>query len=281
MFGGFDPFNGINSMMRQQMQEMETVMNSMMGGGGMMMPGLFGAPSYSNPRQQMIQDNAPPNQRRNNVVANNNNNNNTNQFAYSMLDPFGGAMFGGGIFGPGGGLMGNMFQQMEQMKQRAANDPNSVVYSESKVISMAPGADGRIQTYESTDSLRKHGQVKETRSTLRDPTRGVEQMSIGHHIGDRGHVIEKKRVRGGQIEENQQFVNLEREKAREFDNEFTTATRNAAIGSNRYQLYDDTNQGYLPIEGRRSEDRARHASPYGRSSKSKKKTKGPIIEEAD
>ena len=34
-------------------------------------------------------------------------------------------------------------------------------------------------------------------------------MAIGHHIKDRAHVIEKERTREGDIEERQEFVNLD------------------------------------------------------------------------
>lgn len=47
------------------------------------------------------------------------------------------------------------------------------------------------------------------RKTVRDSRNGLEKMSIGHHIGDRGHVIEKQRSRDGKILENQEFHNLD------------------------------------------------------------------------
>lgn len=50
------------------------------------------------------------------------------------------------------------------------------------------------------------GGVKETREMVRDSERGIEQMAIGHHIGERSHVIERKKDREGHIEE---VVNLE------------------------------------------------------------------------
>jgi len=178
----------------------------------------------------------------------------------------------------GGGFMANMFQQMESMKHRAVNDPNSVVYSESKVISMTPDASGRMRVYESSDSVRKHGEVKETRHSVRDPTRGLEEMAIGHHIGQRGHVIEKRRCNGGPIEEQEQFVGLDQSQAQQFDKEWSNATRN--VVGNRNQLYDDRSQRNLPIEYRRGQERERHASPYARSRNSKK-NKEPIIEEVD
>ena len=53
-------------------------------------------------------------------------------------------------------------------------------------------------------------QVRETRRAVRDSERGIEKMAIGHHIHDRGHVIERKRdARTGEQEENQELINLD------------------------------------------------------------------------
>lgn len=73
---------------------------------------------------------------------------------------------------------------------------------------MAPGADGRMQYYESNDTVRKAGDVKEVRKSVRDTSKGVEKMTIGHHIGDRAHIIEKKRDKSGQIVEDQKYVGI-------------------------------------------------------------------------
>lgn len=51
-------------------------------------------------------------------------------------------------------------------------------------------------------------------------------MSIGHHIGERGHIIERERnYHSGQQEERQDFINLEEEQAQDFDREFTQRSR--------------------------------------------------------
>lgn len=45
---------------------------------------------------------------------------------------------------------------------------------------------------------------------MRDSESGLERLSIGHHIGDRGHVMERSRNRRtGDREERQDFINLE------------------------------------------------------------------------
>lgn len=45
---------------------------------------------------------------------------------------------------------------------------------------------------------------------MRDSESGFERMAIGHHIGDRAHIMERSRNRRtGDREERQDFINLE------------------------------------------------------------------------
>jgi myeloid leukemia factor 1 len=81
------------------------------------------------------------------------------------------------------------------------------VYTHSTIINYdSTGTAPRYQ--EQISEVRKAGAAKEVRRTVRDSATGEERMEIGHHLGDRAHIIEKKRVRGGRIEEEQKFVNL-------------------------------------------------------------------------
>lgn len=53
-------------------------------------------------------------------------------------------------------------------------------------------------------------QIRETRQSMRDSESGVERLAIGHHIGDRGHIMERSRNRRtGDREERQDFINLD------------------------------------------------------------------------
>lgn len=55
---------------------------------------------------------------------------------------------------------------------------------------------------------------------------GVKKMAIGHHIGERAHVIEReKNYHTGHEEERQDFINLEEEEADDFNREFTQRSR--------------------------------------------------------
>ena len=92
---------------------------------------------------------------------------------------------------------------------------------------MSSGPDGRPQIYQATSSTKSGpGGIRETRKTVQDSTKGIKKMAIGHHIGDRAHVIEKEQdLRSGQLEERQEFINLEEEEADQFDREFTSRAR--------------------------------------------------------
>jgi hypothetical protein len=154
-----------------------------------------------------------------------------------FADPFG--MFGGGAFGAGFGafpnnaLMGpNRNLMNPQMNRLLGGDtlaiPDSgIAYSSSSVFSMSSGPDGRPQVYQATSSTRAGpGGVRETRRTVQDSRSGTKKMAIGHHIGERAHIIEKEQnLHTGQREERQEFINLEDEEAEDFDREFQQRAR--------------------------------------------------------
>ncbi|XP_076634909.1 myeloid leukemia factor isoform X2 [Colletes latitarsis] len=106
------------------------------------------------------------------------------------------------------------------------------------VMTMASGPDGQPQVYqETTSTTTAPGGVKETKKTVCDSHTGVKKMAIGHHIGERAHILEREHnVRSGEQEERQEFINLEEEEAESFNNEWETRTRHAvgAIGNSRY-----------------------------------------------
>ncbi len=53
------------------------------------------------------------------------------------------------------------------------------------------------------------GGVKETRKTLTDTRSGTKKMSVGRHLGDRGHVVEREEnLHTGQREDNEDYINL-------------------------------------------------------------------------
>ena len=49
--------------------------------------------------------------------------------------------------------------------------------------------------------------MRETRKTVRDSERDLHKMSIGHHLGERGRIVERRRLRG-EDEEHRNFVGM-------------------------------------------------------------------------
>lgn len=46
--------------------------------------------------------------------------------------------------------------------------------------------------------------------SVQDSRTGLQELAIGHHLNERGHVVEKKKNRyTGDEEENHEFINLE------------------------------------------------------------------------
>jgi len=73
--------------------------------------------------------------------------------------------------------------------------------------------------------------VRETRKTVRDSVSGLQSMSIGHHIRDRGHVMERSRNHyTGDEEQNEEYINLEETEAPQFNEEWQTRMSSAYRG---------------------------------------------------
>ncbi|XP_034478326.1 myeloid leukemia factor isoform X2 [Drosophila innubila] len=129
----------------------------------------------------------------------------------------------------GGGLFG--FPPMPTFNRLLNADigaTNGASFCQSNVMTVSTGPDGRPQIYQASSSTKTGpGGVRETRKTVQDSRTGFKKMAIGHHIGERAHIIEKEQdLRSGQLEERQEFINLDEEEAEQFDREFTTrATR--------------------------------------------------------
>lgn len=148
-----------------------------------------------------------------------------------IANPFG--MFGAldsiagpSLAGPRGGLslMPHMGPNMHM--NRLLNSNEGTMYSSSSVYSMTSGPDGP-QVYQATSSTRAGpGGIKETRKTVQDSRSGTKKMAIGHHIGERAHIIEREQnVRTGEQEERQDYINLDDDDAEDFDREFQTKAR--------------------------------------------------------
>ncbi|XP_059225113.1 myeloid leukemia factor isoform X7 [Stomoxys calcitrans] len=170
---------------------------------------------------------------------------------FNMLAPFDGGFQQNALMerqnGPpmGGGLFGfpamppmQMMHGMPNMNRLLSADIGNnggASFCSSSVITMSSGPDGRPQIYQATSSTKTGpGGIRETRRTVQDSVNGVKKMAIGHHIGERAHIIEKEQdTRSGQLEERQEFINLDEDEAEDFDREFTTKASSGRIGQHR------------------------------------------------
>ncbi|XP_060777080.1 myeloid leukemia factor 2 isoform X2 [Neoarius graeffei] len=140
-----------------------------------------------------------------------------------QVQPQAGALAPFGMMGMGGGFMdmfGMMNGMMENM-ERFSGSPSCQSFSSSTIISYSSDS-GAPKVYQQTREIRTApGGIRETRQSLRDSESGVERMSIGHHIGDRAHVLERSRnAHTGDQEHRQDFINLEESEAEAFDEEW-------------------------------------------------------------
>ncbi|KAM8825853.1 myeloid leukemia factor 2 isoform 2-T2 [Synchiropus picturatus] len=188
------------------------------------------------------------------------------------LTPFGMMGMGGGfmdMFGMMGEMMGNM--------ERMSGSPNCQTFSSSTVISYSSIDSGAPKVYQQTSSTRTGpGGIRETRQSERDSESGLERLAIGHHIGERAHIMERSRNRRtGDREERQDFINLDESEADAFDEEWRTQAGRFAQPNARTLDYGRDRRGggqqlalpaapsYTPPPGHRHES-PRHRQPQSR-----------------
>ncbi|XP_010869800.2 myeloid leukemia factor 1 isoform X2 [Esox lucius] len=128
---------------------------------------------------------------------------------FSMLDSM---MFG----------VRNRMEDMHRNFENLSTDSNTHSFSSSSVMTYSKVGDEPPKVFQASSQTRRApGGIKETRRALKDSESGLEKMSIGHHIQDRGHVVEKKHnKKTGERELNQDFQNLDESEAQSFDEEW-------------------------------------------------------------
>lgn len=145
------------------------------------------------------------------------------------LSPF--DMFGMGRVGFGDmfGMMNSMFSNMNSLldnMDQMSGPGNCQTFSSSTVVSYSKHGEGPPKVFQSTSQTRSvPGGIRETRRSVRDSESGMEKVAIGHHIGDRAHIMERSRNRRtGDQEQRQDFINLEEADAGAFDEEWRRET---------------------------------------------------------
>ncbi|XP_052083062.1 myeloid leukemia factor 1-like [Mytilus californianus] len=173
------------------------------------------------------------------------------------MDPFGFGMFDNMMFGNMRNMMANMHQQFDNV----GNNPDGHSYMQSSFMSYSNTGDGAPKVYQASSSTRRApGGIKETKKMEKDSASGLEKMAIGHHIQDRGHVIERSRNRRtGDENENQEFHHIDDTQAQEFDREWTEKTQQFR-GPTRLEYArrgerSDRRRDNLAIEGSKKRDK--------------------------
>ncbi|XP_073351004.1 myeloid leukemia factor 1 [Pagrus major] len=125
-------------------------------------------------------------------------------------------------FGMFDNVMSNMRNRMHRNFENMSTDSNTHSFSSSSVMTYSKVGNEPPKVFQaSTSTRRAPGGIKETRRALKDSESGLEKMAIGHHIQDRGHVVEKKyNKKTGEKEFIQDFENLDESEAQSFDDEW-------------------------------------------------------------
>merc|ERR1712183_314579 len=145
----------------------------------------------------------------------------------------------------------NMFKGFDEMRNQMMGgiqmgDKDGHSFSHSSVMIYSNDGKSKPKYYQATSTTRTApGQMKETRKTVRDSSRDLHKMSIGHHLGNRGRIVERRRLRG-EDEEHRNFVGMHGEdEFEQFDNEW----RNKASGFLDYpaNMSDNRMSGQLGL----------------------------------
>jgi hypothetical protein len=133
------------------------------------------------------------------------------------------------------------------------------------------GADGQPHVYQASSQTRQAGGIKETRKAVSDSRQGVKKMSVGRHIGERAHVVEREEnLFTGQRAEHEDLINLGDEEKPHFEQEW----RNRARGGVR--VYE---QNHRAITDASHASGSRAHRTHGRSAAAHTYPSGVTIEE--
>lgn len=139
-----------------------------------------------------------------------------------------GALAPFGMMGMGGGFMdmfGLMNDLMGGVEQMSNGTGNCQTFSSSTVISYSSDSVAPKVYQEMSQMRTAPGGIRETRRSMRDSDSGMEQMSIGHHIGERSHIMQRAlNHRTGDREERQEFINMDENDAVDFNEEWQRET---------------------------------------------------------
>ncbi|CAI4233416.1 unnamed protein product [Auanema sp. JU1783] len=123
----------------------------------------------------------------------------------------------------GGFGLGGMLDPMAMMSNEMMRNPNCQVFSHSSTTTF--DGYGRPQVVERT--MRSNGDTREERRRYCDGER--EETAVQQSIGDRTHIVEKKRDRDGKIRRQQKLINLDESNVDDFNKEFSYRSQRPKI----------------------------------------------------
>jgi len=138
------------------------------------------------------------------------------------------------------GMMQNFGRGMLDMRMPDTNgggggghDVHS--FSHSSVYSYTSDGRGPPKVFQAAkEERRAPGGVRESKKAVKDSETGLQKMAVGHHLGDRGHVIERSQnLHSGQREEKQDFIGLTENDGATFNDEWTRAAHGRRRGGER------------------------------------------------
>ncbi|KAH6933260.1 hypothetical protein HPB50_013886 [Hyalomma asiaticum] len=89
--------------------------------------------------------------------------------------------------------------------------------------------------------------VKETRRSLQDSRSGLQELTIGHHLDDRAHIVGRKRNRmTGEEDQSVEYVNLDEEEAEGFSREWQQRAQCMSRPHSMYAALPSRNLPALP-----------------------------------
>ena len=112
----------------------------------------------------------------------------------------------------GSGADGHSYTHSSVMTYSNSGQGQPKVFQASTSTAKAPGGVSRSCFAQNIFQLANFClafQIKETRKMLRDSDRGVEKMAVGRHIRDRAYIQTKERDRSGQMNEDEQLLNID------------------------------------------------------------------------
>lgn len=127
-----------------------------------------------------------------------------------------------------------IFSDVNTTFSRMQTDPNAECFTSIRTIAYTNDSNGTPKYYEATSECAEApGGVRQTRKCVRDSATGVSKMEIGHHIYDRGHVIERSQNRKNEgVIEKQDFLNMDEEDKDAFYKEWQNNVCHFAFKSN-------------------------------------------------